>query len=464
MFKEQHHNKNIPSGIRILDFLLCVISIFVTVILANYPALKSHISSNVILPLLLTYYIVLNLVPSLKNQKLEAKRLKTCGNGCRLLILFLISTTITATYSIIGWFGGYGEHGTFLSEPKLWSFNLLISILIEAVVFWNGIIRVYVTSGQLGIRYRILGIVCGWIPVVHLIVLGIIIRTASKEVWFENNKILCNQERKSQQICKTKYPLLMVHGVFFRDFRYFNYWGRIPGELEANGATIYYGNQQSAASVAECGKELSERIKEIVNQTGCEKVNIIAHSKGGLDSRYAISMCGASQYVASLTTINTPHRGCEFADYLLHKIPEKQKQMVANTYNSALKKVGDTNPDFLEAVYDLTSESCQRFNETIQDVEGVYYQSVGSKLNHASNGRFPLNFSYHLVNHFDGANDGLVGEKSFSWGDKVKFLTVKGMRGISHGDVIDLNRENIDDFDVREFYVKLVEELKKMGY
>ena len=39
-----------------------------------------------------------------------------------------------------------------------------------------------------------------------------------------------------------------------------------------------------------------------------------------------------------------------------------------------------------------------------------------------------------------------------------------GPRGISHGDMIDLNRENIDGFDVREFYVQLVSDLKNMGF
>ena len=73
--------------------------------------------------------------------------------------------------------------------------------------------------------------------------------------------------------------------------------------------------------------ELAERIRQIVEETGCEKVNIIAHSKGGLDSRYAISECGMGKYVASLTTINTPHRGCEFADYLLSKIPADGAKM-----------------------------------------------------------------------------------------------------------------------------------------
>ena len=77
--------------------------------------------------------------------------------------------------------------------------------------------------------------------------------------------------RKENECCHTKYPLLMVHGVFFRDARFFNYWGRIPKELMRNGAEIYYGNQQSAATVAKSGQELAERIKQIVEETGCEK-------------------------------------------------------------------------------------------------------------------------------------------------------------------------------------------------
>ena len=78
-------------------------------------------------------------------------------------------------------------------------------------------------------------------------------------------------------------------------------------------------------------------------------------------------------------------------------------------------------------------------------------------------GAFPLNMSYHLVGHFDGPNDGLVGEPSFHWGASYKFIENTKTRGISHADMIDLNRENIDGFDVREFYVQLVADLKKRG-
>jgi len=335
--------------------------------------------------------------------------------------------------------------------------------LLEALVFWDGIIRVYSSSVQLGIRIRVIGIICGMIPVAHLIALGVIIRTVTREVAFENQKLLLNESRREKQICATKYPVLLIHGVFFRDFRYFNYWGRIPGELESNGARIFYGNHQSAASVSDSGREIGNRILQIVKETGCEKVNIIAHSKGGLDARAALQLPGIAEHVASLTTVSTPHRGCEFADYLLTRISPKQQAAVAKTYNNALKKLGDPHPDFLGAVSDLTASACLDFNKRTPDIKSVYYQSIGSRLNRAAGGRFPLNFTYVLAKHFDGANDGLVGCKSFPWGTDYRLLTVKGTRGISHGDMIDLNRENLPEFDVREFYVQLVASLKAKG-
>lgn len=58
----------------------------------------------------------------------------------------------------------------------------------------------------------------------------------------------------------------------------------------------------------------------------------------------------------------------------------------------------------------------------------------------------------------------MVSENSFAWGEKYTYITAKGKRGISHGDMIDLNRENIKDFDIREFYVQILADLKKSGY
>ena len=391
------------------------------------------------------------------------RNIRICDIGTKILEFFLVTST-ALVISVI-WFGPITRKWDFLANPAVWLAAGTAVFLIESALFWVGIILVYTSSLQLGFKKRVIGAICGWIPFINLFMLVGIIRTCRAEVAAERSLALRDRERAGQQVCKTKYPLLLVHGVFFRDFDHFNYWGRIPAELKKNGATIYYGEHNSAAAVNDSALELEKRIKEIVQQTGCGKVNIIAHSKGGLDSRTAIATTSARQYVASLTTINTPHRGCEFADYLLGEIPQKQQEMIAKQYNTVAAKLGDKNPDFLAAVYDLTSEKCRERNEIIHDDPDIYYQSVGSVMNEASSGQFPLNFTYRLVKYFDGENDGLVGIDSFNWGSSLQMVRLeKKGRGISHGDMIDLNRENLKGLDIREFYVQLVSDLRERGF
>lgn len=439
-----------------LETILFILNTIIICICANsYYIMEKYLYT---IPIFIVLFIAGNLLPMYSRQPLPNKKFKICRHGTKCLKIFLVSASFTVVFNIVT---------AFMLIPDdwiKWCIGVAVAILAEAILFWNGILSVYCTSIQLGIKIRILGLIFGMVPVLNLIMLGKIIRTTTAEINLEWNKYTVNMERKDEKICATKYPVLMIHGVFFRDSKYFNYWGRIPKELENNGARIFYGEHQSAASVVDSAAELSERIKDIVNRNGCEKVNIIAHSKGGLDCRYAIHKYNLEPYVASLTTINTPHRGCKFADYLLNKAPEGLKNKIADTYNNALRKFGDSNPDFMAAVTDLTSARCEALNKELPNPVSVFCQSTGSKLNRATGGKFPLNFSYNLVKNFDGYNDGLVGEQSFKWGENFAFLSTNGRRGISHGDMIDLNRENIPGFDVREWYVQLVADLKKRGY
>ncbi len=391
-------------------------------------------------------------------------RLNCCKAGSILLKLFLVFTCL---------FGALYLYD-LLSEPfgfSEWSVNkaafivkAILAVLFCSLLFWSGIILTYTCCNQLRLKKRILGIIFAWIPVLNIIMLVDIIVTADEEYSFEKEKYKLNLSRKNQRICRTKYPILLVHGVFFRDFRHLNYWGRIPGELEANGAVIYYGEHNSASSVRDSAEQLKARILSIIRDTGCEKVNIIAHSKGGLDVRYMLSDPEAEGFIASLTTINTPHRGCRFADYLFGKVPRKQQEQIAKLYNSAASKLGDKDPDFLEAAKDLTYDRCRQLNELLHDPEHVFCQSTGSIQKRATYGRFPLNLTHRFVKYFDGENDGLVGADSFEWGSSYTLLRPNRKRGISHGDMIDLNRENIKGFDVREFYVQLVADLKNRGF
>lgn len=404
------------------------------------------------------YFLVYNIFPTLKRY--PSIRLKVLGDGAELLLTFFVTAIASLPLAAAGLVGTINGR---LDIP-VYVFYCVIFAVGEFIMFWNGIIRVYLTSVQLGIRYRVWGIVLGFVPIANLVMLMIIYVKVRRECGHELELDKLDQSRAADKICATKYPILLVHGVFFRDSKLLNYWGRVPAELEKNGAVIYYGEQQSASSVSESAKELAERIEKIVKETGCEKVNIIAHSKGGLDSRYAISRLGSGKYVASLTTINTPHRGCIFAEYLLGKAPEKLVRTIENTYNAAFRKLGDPNPDFMAAVKNLTNSFCEEFNKEVPDVEGVMYQSFGSKSARARSGRFPLNVSYPVVKKFDGDNDGLVALTSAEWGEKFTPLYPTGNRGITHADVIDLNREDFKGFDVREFYVQVAAELKSRGY
>lgn len=398
-------------------------------------------------------FIVSNILIGSFDLKVKNTRLAICNHGRAALSSFCISVALSVVYHIV-----------LIFSSCSWGWSMLISYFAHLLFFWNGIICVYCTSIQLGIKQRIIGALCGPVPIANLFALRGIIKTTKKEVVFESEKILLNEERKNLRVCETKYPIVLVHGVFFRDSKYFNYWGRIPAELIKNGAVIYYGEHQSALSTVESGRELAERIKEVVNNTGCQKVNIIAHSKGGLDCREAVANHGIKDMVASITTINTPHRGCIFAEHLLDKISADLKNRAAVMYNNGAKRLGDTSPDFLAAVNDLRRSVCIKQDLELGTPEGIYCQSIGSIQKKATSGKFPVNLSYNLVKKYDGENDGLVSADSFAWGENYILIKPNGERGISHGDMIDLNRENIDGFDVREFYVDLVNDLKKRGF
>ncbi len=439
-----------------LNALVCILSAILCIAGINYLYFIWENVSATLIGVFAAVFAAGFLLPLVNGAETKRARLFFLSYGNSLLKAFLISVFPTVIWHIVLLF--LNCSGFWF----MWCISVLISIAALCLIFWTGMILVYALSVQLGIRHRTVGILLGFVPIANIIMLVKIIRTTSAEVSFEAERDRLNSERESKAICKTRYPILLVHGVFFRDFKHINYWGRIPADLIANGAEIYYGEQNSASSVADSGKELYRRIETIVKESGCEKVNIIAHSKGGLDSRAAIAN-GAAPYIASLTTINTPHRGCQFADYLLNAAPEGLKRKVSAAYNLAAAGLGDKDPDFIAAVTDLTAKRCAEMDSELAVPDGIFTQSVASKMGKPTGGKFPLNFTYLIADRFDGDGDGLVSVESARWGENFTMLAPKRKRGISHGDMIDLNRENIPGFDVREFYVQLVSDLRERG-
>ena len=135
----------------------------------------------------------------------------------------------------------------------------------------------------------------------------------------------------------------------------------------------------------------------------------------------------------------------------------------AKKYNLAYRKLGDKNPDFYQGICDLTTEKCTAFHTIAPNKEGVFYQSITSIMSNAFSAGFPLNIGFAMVTWLEGKNDGFVSVESAKHGDFLGCYSNKRNRGISHGDMIDLMRENIHGFDVCELYVNLVKGLKEKG-
>jgi len=300
------------------------------------------------------------------------------------------------------------------------------------------------------------------IPIVNIPVMLYACHAAKEEIEHECYRVVKHNIRIESQVCNTKYPLVMIHGIGFKDYKYINYWGRIPKELIKNGAKVYYGNQEAFGTVEYNAQDIKNKIFEIMSEIGCEKVNIIAHSKGGLDARYMISKLGMEDYVASVTLICVPNQGSKIIDFI-YWLPKWFYGNVGKMLDRYFRMIGDKNPDFFTSTRQLSTHYCKKFNEEIKDSHKVYYQSYATAMKNMFSD-YVLTIPYLILKILGGENDGLVEVESAKWGEFRGVIRNRYNRGISHGDIIDLRKDSYKGFDVREKYIEIVSELKNKGY
>lgn len=265
-----------------------------------------------------------------------------------------------------------------------------------------------------------------------------------------------------------RYPVLLVHGMGFRDDKRINYWGRIPKELEKIGCRIFYGNQESTADVETNGKLIRKRIEEVLLETGAEKVNIIAHSKGGLDCRYAISTLKVGGKVASLTTVSTPHHGSKTVDQLM-KFPDGLVKFVGFCADCWFRMLGDGSPHSYKVFHSFTTKEAEAFNIKNPDDEQVYYQSYAFVMSNPFSD-FLMWIPSLVVGWIEGENDGLLTPESVKWANFKGIYRGEGRRGISHCDEIDLRRRRLAKkrgdgvSDIVDVYKEIIAELQKLNF
>lgn len=256
----------------------------------------------------------------------------------------------------------------------------------------------------------------------------------------------------------TKYPVVLVHGMMAKDFPFWPAFRGITGFLKKQNICVYVTNQDGIGTVAGNAAQLRTEILEILQTEGCEKVNIIAHSKGGLDARYMISCLGMEDRVASLTTLSTPHHGSGLSAFLL-KMPLWLAKAIAFFNNALFRILGDKKPDILQLGRELTGEAMEKFNEAVPNAPSVYYQSFSSTA--PDKKAFLRRIPYQISRYCEQDDtDGMVSVHSSQWGN------YRGGMGesIDHFKMVGMYGTQKKLTGVSLFYLHIIQELKTMGF
>lgn len=128
--------------------------------------------------------------------------------------------------------------------------------------------------------------------------------------------------RATSSEAKTKYPIVLVHGLLgFDNLLGVDYFYGIPDALAGAGARVYVA-QMSGTNTSEIrGEQLLQELKTIraMEKNPTLKFNLIGHSQGAPTVRYVAAV--APDMVASVTSVGGANGGSKVAD-LLAKLPE----------------------------------------------------------------------------------------------------------------------------------------------
>lgn len=232
------------------------------------------------------------------------------------------------------------------------------------------------------------------------------------------------KEFPQPEIVQLKYPVFLCHG-----------FGGLAGILKSSplqdpcmkirqhGVLAIAPNIVPYARIETRAENWVRLIKKFCEDFGFKKVNVIAHSMGGLDMRYAISHFDASELVESLTTIATPHYGSALAEVILEApeiITEKLIPVFDWFGDSIYKK---TKSDVMGSLEQLTrSYICNEFNPSVPDADSVQYYSYSAAVGKGTDHPIKPVLRYQNTQIYDreGINDAFVSVLSAKWGKHIE--------------------------------------------
>ena len=177
--------------------------------------------------------------------------------------------------------------------------------------------------------------------------------------------------------------IALVHGILgFDDTKglaggLVKYWGGTDEYLRSQGAIVITPGSSAANSIAVRATQTRDQITPWMSANKCSKVHLVGHSQGGLVVRYITSNLGYSSKVASVSTVNSLHKGAPMADIVLGIIPSWLKPFANSALSLFAKLVyRDGRPqDVIAMGQSLTVSFVTAFNKSTPDSAGIKYYS-----------------------------------------------------------------------------------------
>jgi triacylglycerol esterase/lipase EstA (alpha/beta hydrolase family) len=129
-----------------------------------------------------------------------------------------------------------------------------------------------------------------------------------------------------------RHPVILLHGFAMNRTN----WIWLGRRLARRGIGPLYGTSYfSPQPVRRSAEHLQRFIRRVLAREGAERVDIVAHSLGGVVARYYIERLDGAAHVHRLVTIGSPHAGTVIARYGAI-IPSAQETRVNSRFYSEL--------------------------------------------------------------------------------------------------------------------------------
>lgn len=264
--------------------------------------------------------------------------------------------------------------------------------------------------------------------------------------------------------------IVLVHGILgFDDTQglangLVKYWGGMDNYLRSLGAKVATPGSSAMNSLEVRAKQTRDYLNVWMPANNCSEVHLMGHSQGGLVSRYLVKKLNYASKVASVTTINSVHKGSPVADFTFAVVPnwlEPFMGAVVNVFGQLI--YGEGGQDSLAMGRSLTVATLNDFNQEVTNVSGLKYYSYGSKMAWADIIQHPLMALTHpatwaggLFYGLGGANDGIVPLESQKWGEwKGAVSSYWYATGIDHLQATNFEWSGQNFYDVTGHYLDM---------